>query len=69
MIRIQTRNSFPGVEPKIVALAAATFVRAFGITFLGRARSGQAAVAHETNRPQLIAMAVLAMAALRVNAA
>ncbi len=46
------------------ALAAATFVRAFGITFLGRARSGQAAVAHETNRPQLIAMALLALLCL-----
>ena len=46
------------------ALAAATFVRAFGITFLGRPRSGQAAVAHETTRPQLMAMAILALLCL-----
>jgi len=43
------------------ALAAATFVRVYGITFLGRPRSGQAAVAHETSRPQLMAMALLAL--------
>jgi hydrogenase-4 component B len=38
------------------ALAAACFVRAFGITFLGRARSTGAAGAHETDNNSLAAM-------------
>jgi formate hydrogenlyase subunit 3/multisubunit Na+/H+ antiporter MnhD subunit len=38
------------------ALAAACFVKAFGITFLGRARSNAAAEAHETDRYSLTAM-------------
>jgi hydrogenase-4 component B len=42
------------------ALAAACFVRAFGISFLGRARSSQALAAHEAPRVQIGAMAVLA---------
>lgn len=42
------------------ALAAACFVKAFGITFLGRPRSPVAAQAHETDRYSLIAMFVLA---------
>ena len=42
------------------ALAAACFVRAFGIVFLGRPRSPVAAEAHETARPQRVAMAMLA---------
>ena len=42
------------------ALAAACFVRAFGIVFLGRPRSPVAAEAHETPRPQQVAMALLA---------
>ena len=42
------------------ALAAACFVRAFGIVYLGRPRSSEAAEAHETARPQLAAMAILA---------
>jgi NADH:ubiquinone oxidoreductase subunit 5 (subunit L)/multisubunit Na+/H+ antiporter MnhA subunit len=42
------------------ALAAACFVRAFGIVYLGRPRSKEAAEAHETARPQLVAMALLA---------
>lgn len=42
------------------ALAAACFVRAFGIVYLGRPRSNEAAGAHETARPQQVAMALLA---------
>ncbi|RWM03947.1 MAG: hydrogenase 4 subunit B [Mesorhizobium sp.] len=42
------------------ALAAACFVKAFGITFLGRARSAAAERAHEVDRWSLAAMAVLA---------
>ena len=38
------------------ALAAACFVKAFGITFLGRARSETARAAHETDRYSLAAM-------------
>jgi hydrogenase-4 component B len=38
------------------ALAAACFVRAFGITFLGRPRSSAAAEAHEVDRWSLAAM-------------
>src|SRR5204863_2677178 len=44
------------------ALAAACFVKAYGITFLGRPRSPAAARAHETDRASLTAM--LALAAL-----
>ncbi len=46
------------------ALAAACFVRAFGITFLGRARSAAAAQARETDRWSLAAMFALAAACL-----
>jgi hydrogenase-4 component B len=42
------------------ALAAACFVRAFGITFLGRARTKAAERAQETDRSSLAAMYVLA---------
>jgi hydrogenase-4 component B len=42
------------------ALAAACFVRAFGIVYLGRPRSTAAAEAHETSQGQLTAMALLA---------
>ena len=42
------------------ALAAACFVRAFGIAFLGRARAPAAATAHEAPRAQLFAMGLLA---------
>jgi NADH:ubiquinone oxidoreductase subunit 5 (subunit L)/multisubunit Na+/H+ antiporter MnhA subunit len=42
------------------ALAAACFVKAFGITFLGRARSAVAAQAAETDRWSLAAMFALA---------
>jgi hypothetical protein len=46
------------------ALAAACFVRAFGISFLGRARTPQASVARETDAMSLAAMYVLAAACL-----
>ena len=42
------------------ALAAACFVRAYGITFLGRPRSPVAATAHDVDRWSVAAMAVLA---------
>jgi hypothetical protein len=42
------------------ALAAACFVRAFGIVYLGRPRSAEASAAHETTQPQLVAMGILA---------
>jgi formate hydrogenlyase subunit 3/multisubunit Na+/H+ antiporter MnhD subunit len=42
------------------ALAAACFVRAFGMTFLGRPRSGTAGEAREVDRLSLAAMFVLA---------
>ena len=46
------------------ALAAACFVRAFGITFLGRPRSPEAASAQETDTNSLAAMYALAAACL-----
>jgi hydrogenase-4 component B len=46
------------------ALAAACFVRAFGISFLGRARTPQAAAAHEVDARALAAMYALAAACL-----
>lgn len=42
------------------ALAAACFVKAFGVSFLGRPRSAVAAEAHETDRFSLAAMFALA---------
>ena len=42
------------------ALAAACFVRAFGATYLGRARTRAAAQAHETDRWSLAAMLICA---------
>jgi hydrogenase-4 component B len=42
------------------ALAAACFVKAFGVSFLGRARTPAAANAHETDSSSLAAMYVLA---------
>jgi len=42
------------------ALAAACFVKAFGVTFLGRARSDAAAKANETDGASLTAMTLLA---------
>jgi NADH:ubiquinone oxidoreductase subunit 5 (subunit L)/multisubunit Na+/H+ antiporter MnhA subunit len=46
------------------ALAAACFVKAFGITFLGRARAVPAVLASETDRWSLGAMALFAAACL-----
>jgi formate hydrogenlyase subunit 3/multisubunit Na+/H+ antiporter MnhD subunit len=46
------------------ALAAACFVRAFGITFLGRPRSEAATKAHEVDRLSITAMAILALLCL-----
>jgi hydrogenase-4 component B len=42
------------------ALAAACFVKAFGITFLAQPRSQQAAQAKEVSRPMLLGMSLLA---------
>ncbi|CUU41509.1 Hydrogenase-4 component B [Blastochloris viridis] len=44
----------------VAALAAACFVRAYGIAFLGRPRSPEAAAAHEVDRISLAAMAAMA---------
>ncbi len=46
------------------ALAAACFVRVYGIAFLGRPRSGEAEHAHETDRLSLAAMGILAVLAV-----
>jgi formate hydrogenlyase subunit 3/multisubunit Na+/H+ antiporter MnhD subunit len=46
------------------ALAAACFVKAFGVTFLGRPRSAAAETAHETDRFSLAAMAAFAVLCL-----
>jgi formate hydrogenlyase subunit 3/multisubunit Na+/H+ antiporter MnhD subunit len=46
------------------ALAAACFVRAFGISFLGRPRSEAATGAHEVDRLSIAAMAILALLCL-----
>jgi formate hydrogenlyase subunit 3/multisubunit Na+/H+ antiporter MnhD subunit len=46
------------------ALAAACFVKAFGVSFLGRARSQQAAQAHEVDGFSLTAMYILAVICL-----
>src|SRR5207244_8260207 len=42
------------------ALAAACFVKAYGVTFLGRPRSTAAETAHEVDRYSLSAMFILA---------
>ena len=49
------------------ALAAACFVRAYGITFLGRPRSAAAGAAREVDRFSLAAMALLAALCLVVG--
>ncbi|MCC6778854.1 MAG: hydrogenase 4 subunit B [Hyphomicrobiales bacterium] len=49
------------------ALAAACFVKAFGVTFLGRPRTPAAASARETDRLSLAAMFVLATLCLLVG--
>jgi NADH:ubiquinone oxidoreductase subunit 5 (subunit L)/multisubunit Na+/H+ antiporter MnhA subunit len=46
------------------ALAAACFVRVYGIAFLGRPRSDAARDAHETDGISVVAMAILAAACL-----
>ena len=46
------------------ALAAACFVRAYGIAFLGRPRSEAARTAHEIGRPAQLAMAMAALLCL-----
>ena len=46
------------------ALAAACFVRAFGVSFLGRARSPEAGAAREVDRFSLAAMGMVALACL-----
>jgi len=46
------------------ALAAACFVKAFGITFLGRARSSAASLASEVDRLSLSAMLILVLLCL-----
>jgi hydrogenase-4 component B len=48
----------------VAALAAAAFARAFGIAFLGRPRSAEAARAKEVDAPMRYAMAGLAVACL-----
>ncbi len=49
------------------ALAAACFVKAYGVTFLGRPRTAAARAAAETDRFSLAAMALLAMLCLLVG--
>ncbi len=49
------------------ALAATCFVKAFGVTFLGRARTPQAGAARETDMFSLSAMAVLAVLCLVIG--
>jgi formate hydrogenlyase subunit 3/multisubunit Na+/H+ antiporter MnhD subunit len=49
-----------GLLALAAALAAAAFVKAFGIAFLGRPRSDAAAQAHEVDRFSIAAMAILA---------
>jgi len=49
------------------ALAATCFVKAFGVTFLGRARAPRAAEARETDRFSLAAMGILAGLCLAIG--
>lgn len=53
-----------GLLAMAAALVAACFVRAFGIGFLGRPRSAEAAAAHECGRVTLAAMALPAVLCL-----
>jgi hydrogenase-4 component B len=53
-----------GLLALAAALAGAAFVKTFGITFLGRPRSTEAANAQEVDRFSLMAMAVLALLCL-----
>jgi formate hydrogenlyase subunit 3/multisubunit Na+/H+ antiporter MnhD subunit len=56
-----------GLLALAAALAAGCFVKAFGITFLGRPRSPAAASARETDRYSLAAMAALALLCLLIG--
>lgn len=49
------------------ALAAASFIKAFGIPFLGLPRSARAENAGEVNRPMVLAMGILAAACLALG--
>src|SRR5450756_1177210 len=51
------------------ALAVACFVKATGVTFLGLPRSAAAGAAHETTRPAVAAMGLLAAACIAVGIA
>jgi formate hydrogenlyase subunit 3/multisubunit Na+/H+ antiporter MnhD subunit len=51
----------------ISGLAAACFAKAFGVVFLGSARSAEAAHAHEVARPMLAAMLVLAALCIAIG--
>src|SRR5436190_10046025 len=53
-----------GLLALAAALAGATFVKTFGIAFLGRPRSSEAAAAQEVDSYSLAAMALLAMLCL-----
>jgi hydrogenase-4 component B len=53
-----------GLLALAAALAGAAFVRLYGVSFLGRPRSDKAAAAHEVDRFQLAAMAILAALSL-----
>ena len=53
----------------ISGLAAACFAKAFGIVFLGTARSHEAAEAHEAARPMCVAMAILAILCVAIGLA
>jgi len=53
-----------GLLALAAALAGATFVKTFGISFLGRPRSDDAATAHEVDRFSLAAMSLLALLCL-----
>jgi hydrogenase-4 component B len=53
-----------GLLALAAALAGATFVKTFGITFLGRPRSDEAAMAKEVDRLSLSAMTLLALLCL-----
>src|SRR5712691_9668782 len=53
----------------ISGLAAACFAKAFGVVFLGSARSHEASEAHEVAPTMLISMAVLAFCCIAIGAA
>jgi len=50
-------------------LAAACFVKAFGVVFLGEPRTAAAAAAHEAPQGMLVAMAALALACVAIGVA